>query len=201
MATRRPSITTRVVRNARARGLTVLTRAQWGTGHADLYAWRRKHKPHHLLPTHPVDTIWQHITVTEPTGDFRVDCQKVEAIGFSRFATGCSYNFMVDMTTGKVGVGMPLDAKGAHTLNDKGTPGYSFDQNAVAVAIAVVGMPDTPLTFKARRAIAHLIAALMDEGAVTPGHDYVPHSLVAAKDCPCSSTRSAMPQIEREARA
>ena len=191
------SITQKVVRRARERGLTVIQRNQWGTVHEDIYQWRRQHKPHQLLPGKPVDTVWQHITVTVPSGDFREDCRVIERIGFERFGTGCSYNFMVDMTTGHIGVGQPLDAKGAHTVNDKHIDGYSYDQNAVAIGIAVIGMPDTHLSAAATVAIATLIAACMDVGAVTPDPDYVPHSLVAAKDCPCDSTRDAMPRILR----
>lgn len=198
--TSRPSITTRVARNARRRGLTVLSRKAWGTEHEALYQWRRKNKPHKLLPDQPVDTVWQHITVTRPSGDFKLDCRVVEQIGMDRFGTGVSYNFLVDMTTGRVAVGQPLDAKGSHTLNDKHIPGYSFDQNAVSIAIAVIGMPDTPLSPKAEHAIAQLIAACIDLGVVTIGHDYNPHSLVAAKDCPCDPTRERMPAINRAAR-
>ena len=199
MFKRNQTITQKVIKAARKRGVKVYTRRQWGSTQETLYQWRRKNKPHSLLPDKPVDTVWQHITVTRRSGDFKADCQLIERIGFARFGTGCSYNFMVDMTTGEVAVGQPLDAKGAHTLNDKGLKGYSFDQNAVAIAIAVIGMPNYELSSRGAVAIARLIAACIEVGAVTKGFDYMPHSAVAPKDCPCDSTRNLMPAIRAQA--
>lgn len=194
------TITQRVVRNARRRGVTIYTHRQWGALCIPVYALRRKVKRHSLLPKKPADTLWQHITVTTPSGNFKADARTVEKIGWSRFKTGSSYNFLVDMKTGEVAVGMPLDAKGAHTQNDKNIPGYSKDQNAVSLAIAVIGQPSTPLTYEAKLAMARLIAALIEEGALTYEHDYNPHSLVAYKDCPCDSTRDEMSDINRGAK-
>lgn len=190
------TITQRVVRNARRRGVVVLSRRQWGSKLPHVYAWRRIFR----RAKSPADTIVQHITVTTPSGDFKADCRTVEAIGQSRFGSGVSYNWLVDMRTGHVAVGQPLDAKGTHTLNDKGVPGYSFDQNLVARAIAVIGQPGTPLSRDAKLAITRLIAAMMDEGAVTKDPDYDPHSKFAWKDCPCDATRDEMPDIIRGAK-
>lgn len=193
------TITQRVTWNARRRGVTVLTRGQWGSTEPNVYRWRRKHKP----ARQPADTVVQHITVTLDhgplTGDFKRDVRTVERIGMQRFGSGVSYNFVVDMRTGMVAVGQPLDAKGTHTINEKRVPGYSRDQNLVARAIAVLGMPNDKLSEEAERAIALLLAALVDEGAITPGFDYDPHSKFAAKDCPCDSTRNRMPAIRSAA--
>lgn len=192
------TITTRVVRRARrAYGVKVYTHRQWGSAHRAVYAARRR--------SHPVsrvraDTLVQHITVTRPSGSFKADARTVEGIGMDRFRSGVSYNWLVDMRTGEVAVGQPLDAKGTHTVNDKNQPGFSRDQNAVARAIAVVGMPDTPLSGRAKKSIAGLIAAMIDVGALTPGFDYKPHSFFAFKDCPCDATRDAMPAIVAEAK-
>lgn len=194
------TITQRVVRNARERGCVVYTHRQWGSKHRTLYQWRRRWRPHGLLPRVPVDTIWQHISVTRRTGNFKADVRLVEDIGWKRFLVGFSYNFAVDMLTGKIAVGQPLDAKGAHTLNDKKIPGYSYDQNAVSVAIVVIGMPEDQLSPEAKLAITRLIAAMMDEGACTPDPDYNPHSMVAYKECPCEPTRREMPDIIRGAK-
>lgn len=191
----RRTITSRVVRNARNRGLTVLNHKQWGSERREVYAWRRKHKP----ARQPADTIVQHITVTRPSGDFKADVRAVERIGYDRFGSGVSYNFVVDMTTGKIAVGQPLDAKGTHTINDKRVDGYSYDQNLVARAIAVIGVPETDLSQRAEHAIGQLIAAMIDEGAVTKDPDYVPHSMFAYKDCPCEPTRRRMPAIRKAA--
>lgn len=193
------TITQRVARTARKKyGVTIYSHDEWGSVRRRVYAWRRENKPVKVLKA---DSLFQHITVTKPSGNFKADCQAVERIGYERFKSGVSYNFLVDMTTGEVAIGMPLDAKGTHTINDKGQPGFSLDQNLVARAIAVVGMPGTPLSHKAERAIAGLIAAMQDEGALTEGFDYKPHSFVAYKDCPCDNTRSRMGAIRRKSAA
>ena len=195
------TITQRVVRRARLRGLTVLTHGQWGSKQMRTYAERRKLTREGHWPgfRRLADTVVQHITVTLDhgplTGDFKTDVQTVERIGMERFGSGISYNFLVDMATGMVAVGQPLDSKGTHTVNDKGVPGYSHDQNLAARAIAVLGMPGDELSRAAKRAISHLLAAMVEEGAITTGFDYVPHSLFAYKDCPCDSTRSQMSAI------
>lgn len=201
------SVTSRVVKNARARGVIVLSRSAWGSSSAlrvdgrNVYAWRRDHKPHGRIPHRPADTLWQHITVTRDTGDlrgdFKRDMRTVERIGWERFHSGFSYSFGIDPKTGMVGVGMPLDAKGTHTVNTKRVPGFSYDQNAVSLALAWVGMPGMRPSDRAVLAAGRLVAALIDEGALTLGHDYEPHSLVAWKDCPTDAGRAVMPEINR----
>lgn len=190
-----PTITQRVIARARRRGVHVLTRKQWGAKYEKVYALRRRTR--HVRQ--PADTCVQHITVTldhgPTTGDFAADVRTVEQIGFDRFGSGISYNWVVDMRTGMVACGQPLDAKGTHTVNDKNVPGYSHDQNQVARAIAVLGMPDDQLSIAAEKAITELLVSMVLEGALTDGFDYVPHSLFAHKDCPCDSTRDRMPAI------
>jgi hypothetical protein len=207
------TISQRVIGRARRRGLVVLSRGEWGSTEEDVYARRRREKPHSQLPGRPTDTVVQHITVTRPTRlgrlaakvanlfrrdleAFKVDCRAVERIGMQRFGSGVSYNWLVDMKHGFIAAGQPLDAKGTHTVNDKNVPGYSHDLNKVAIAIAVVGMPDTPLTATAKNAITQLVAAHIDEDAVTDTFDYDPHSKFAFKDCPCDPTRTQMPSIK-----
>lgn len=208
-----PTITQRVVRNARGRGLDVLTRNQWGSnpsGHPwplapdadNVYKWRRDNKAHLLLPDRPARTLLQHITVTfdsgELIGDFRKDMQTIERIGFDRFGSGFSYNWGVDMRTGMVGAGQALDAAGTHTVNDKHVPGYPMppsSMNYTTLAIAVIGMPGDKLSKDAERAIVELSAAHVEEGALTQAYQYLPHSMFAAKDCPCPPTRDRMDEI------
>lgn len=190
------TITQRVVAAARRRGVTVHERHEWGSVREGVYVTRRRTKP--TAPA-PSDTLVQHITVTRPSGDFLADCRAVEQIGWERFRSGVSYNWLVDMTTGEVAVGQPLDAKGTHTVNDKGVDGFSYDQNKVARAVAVVGMPGTRLSMVAESALVELLAAHVEAAALTPGFDYVPHSLFAAKDCPCDATRDAMGRIRQAA--
>lgn len=197
-----PTPTQAVVVRARKRGLTVLTHRQWGSQATSVYATRRRRTAAGDWGKFKfkADTVAQHITVTEPSKDFRADVRTVERIGLERFGSGVSYNFVVDMTTGTVAVGQPLDSKGTHTVNDKNVPGYSKDQNLVARAIAVLGMPDDKLSAKAENAIVQLLAAMVEAGAITPGFDYVPHSLFAFKDCPCDATRNRMDEIRAAVR-
>lgn len=191
------TITQRVVRRAKRHyDLDVLWHAQYGSRARGVYAWRRKNRPVARLKA---DTVVQHITVTRPSGDFRADVRTVERIGQERFGSGISYNFLVNMADGQIAVGQPLDAKGTHTLNDKDRDGFSFNQNLVARAIAVVGMPGTPLSKEAEESIARLLAAMMDEDAITTHIDYEPHSFFAWKDCPCDATRDRMPEIWKRA--
>lgn len=186
----------RVRRNARKRGVVMLTHRQWGSKQIALYAKR--------LTSHPVsvkkaDTLWQHITVTRDDGtlpgDFKLDMQEVERIGVERFGSGFSYNYGIDMQTGMVGQGQLLLAKGTHTVNDKGVAGYSYNQNLVARAFAWIGMPGDKISDEAKESAAQLFAAMMDEGAMTQDPDYNPHSMVAWKDCPTDAGRAAMPWI------
>jgi hypothetical protein len=196
------SITTKVVRRAREKGVKVLTRRQWGSTHALLYQKRRAWTRAGVWGRfrYMADTVVQHITVTTPSGSFAQDCRTVEAIGYARFKSGVSYNFLVDMTTGEIGVGQPLDSKGAHTVNDKFVTGYSHDQNLAARAIAVIGQPDTPLGDLAAKSIELLLEAMVEEGAITATFDYDPHSRFAWKDCPCDPTRDQMAAIRRGVR-
>lgn len=194
----------RILRTARRRGIPIKTRHQWGSKHRALYQWRRINRPHLLLPKNPADTLVQHITVTfdsgELVGDFKKDMQTIERIGYDRFKTGCSYNFGWDMQTGMIGFGMPVTAKGSHTQNDKGLQGFSFDQNGVALAVAAIGMPGNKPTVQALDYLSEFIAVLIEVGALTMDHDYMPHSAFTNKDCPTEAIRKAMPYINRRAK-
>jgi hypothetical protein len=119
----------------------------------------------------------------------------VEDIGYTRFGTGVSYNLCIDMVTGEVGIGQSLDAKGAHTLNDKNIPNFSFDQNYVALAFSFIGMPGDTLSDKAVEKTARCIAALIDTGALTVGFDYMEHAKFAYKSCPTPAVIERMPEI------
>lgn len=197
------TITTRFVKRARTRGVTVYTRRQWG-GLMVVYAWRRINRRHAQIPKRPTDTLVQHITVTYDDGpdaaDFKADMRELHAIGMSRFGSGVSYNLGWDMETGEIGLGQALDAAGTHTLNDKHVPNYSENLNYYAVAIAAIGMPGRKPSDRAIEALARTIAALIDVGALTPGHDYVPHSLFAYKECPTDPVRAVMPHVNKRAR-
>lgn len=201
-AVRAVTLQRRVVRNLRARGVRVQTRRQWGSKYPHVYAWRLIWR---RVARVVADTLVQHITVTFDSGtlvgDFRKDMQTIERIGYERFRSGFSYNFAVDMETGMIGMGMPLLAKGTHTVNDKRIPGFSHDQNAVARAVAMIGMPGKVPSERCIEATAHLFAALMEEGALTNDPDYVPHAMFAYKSCPTPQVIAVMPRIKRLAHA
>lgn len=199
------SITQRWAHRARRfYGVKVLSHKAWGSRFPGVYAWRREHKPHGLLPGRPVDTLWQHVTVTFDSGlligDFREDVRLIERIGMERFGSGVSYNVVFDMARGWAAIGQPFDAKGTHTVMDKHQRGFSYDQNAVALAFAVLGVCADKLSARAREAMARGIAAAMDVGALTAKPDYLPHSFAAYKDCPCDETRDAMAGVMARAK-
>jgi hypothetical protein len=187
----------RIRRYVRRAGFKMYSRRQWNAIYRDIYSYRRHYRPARV---DPADTVVQHITVTKPSGNFKADVRAVEQIGYERFGAGISYNFLVDMRTGEIAEGMPLDAKGTHTVNDKGVENFSYDQNHAARAIAVVGMPETPLSPRAERAIITLLAGMVRFEAITPHFDYEPHSLFAEKDCPCEFTRRRMGVIRQAVR-
>lgn len=199
--------TQRWVEVARRRGAKVLTHGQWGSKQRALYATRRRLTANGNWPGFKmkVDTVWIHITVTFDTGkligDFKTDMQTVERIGTERFNCGWSYNAGVDMETGMIGVGQPIDSKGAHTVNDKGIRGYSKDQNLVARAIACIGMPGKQLSDAAVESIVDVLMAWWECGFITDDPDIQPHSLVAAKDCPTQAVRDRLPEIRRRFKA
>lgn len=194
-----------LVKVLRRRGVTVLEHADWGSERRSVYIDRLTSRPHERLPEKPVDTLWNHITVTfddgELVGDFKADLREVERIGWERFGSGVSYNILVDANapTPRVAIGQFLEAKGTHTINDKGITGYSFDQNAVALAVAWVGVPGNRLNVNALAGMVQVRAALIEIGALTRGYDDVPHSLVAAKDCPTDELRDRLPALKKAA--
>lgn len=185
------TITQRVVKRARRKGVTVVSRRGW-KNISPVYEWRRrfrKHKPN------PADTLWCHISVTHRE-EIRKAMRTLHKIGMERFGSGVSYNFGIDMVTGEVGLGQALDAKGTHTVNDKKIPGYSHDQNYVSHAICFIGMPGDKPTPRAIAAAGLLVQAMIEEGALTSGFDFNPHSMAAFKDCPTDNVRAVMPDIQ-----
>lgn len=186
------NINQRFISSLRRKGLTVRTRRQWGNK-SPVYQIRRKTKPHNAFPS---DTVVQHITVTHDYLDVKKSMRLLHTIGMQRFGSGVSYNIAISMKTGRIGIGMPLDAKGTHTVNYKAVPGFSYDQNKVALAIAFIGQPGDKLDERAIHSCSEVIKSLMEVGALTRGHDYVPHSIFAAKDCPTDEVRNHMEEID-----
>lgn len=176
----------------------VFSHKQWEAEFEGLYLTRREIRPAHT----PADTVVQHITVTLDhgplRGDFIEDMKTIERIGWERFKTGISYNWVVDMATGEIGQGAYLDAQGAHTLNEKGVAGFQFNQNRMARAIAVMGLEKTPLSKLAEESIVDILVAMYRGGAITAEPDYLPHNFFTEKGCPCPNTQDRMPNIYRK---
>ena len=181
-------------------GFTVLTREEWGSKFEDLYQERRRTRPFDL----PAKVFFAHVTDTadsgELTGDFKRDVRLVEQIGFDRFGTGISYTWIVDGQDGTIAKGHSVDAKGAHTLNDKNVAGFSSDLNAEGHAIAWIGRPGDKPSGKCLNAFAAIIAASKRAEIAKGDADLLPHSKFAAKECPLESMRKHLPDIMRKSR-
>ena len=106
------------------------------------------------------DTLWLHITVTV-LGNI-VQCMRtLHDIGMSRFGVGVSYSACWHPHTGQIAIGQGFTVRGAHTLNDKKVKRFSFDQNAVSHAIAMIGMPGvSPSGFMTPEAWRPRVAAM-----------------------------------------
>jgi hypothetical protein len=178
----------RIIAELRAAGFTVLTRKQWGSRHRTLYQTRRitRHFPGKAR------AFFAHVTVTNRTDDFAADVRTVEAIGYDRFQTGISYNYAIDQETGAIAIGMPHDAAGAHTLNDKGVDGFPSNLNYYGHAIAwIANVGDTP-SQRCKDAYSAIIAAERKHGAAQAGAVIYPHSKFAWKECPLTVMANAL---------
>lgn len=191
------SLTTRVMRRSKRLGTPIIGRRRWSLLNPttlNVYRKRAFTHPHLLLPDKPSDTLVFHISVTRPDGSMESNMRTLHQIGMQRFGSGVSYNVAIRMKDGLVGLGQSLGTKGTHTVNWAKKPGYSFDQNAVAVAIVFVGMPGEILSNKAIQSAKNVIAAMILEHALTEHFDPQPHSFFVegtkyAKDCPTDAVR------------
>lgn len=181
-------------------GFPVVTRAEWGTRHAELYAER--------LETHPfpgkAKCLFGHITVTFDTGmltgDFYKDMRTVERIGYERFGSGFSYNWAIDFRSGLIGEGQPLGATGTHTVNVKNVPGFPHNLNKYGHAVAMLGMPGDIPSEDFHRAFAAIMRAEADEGWLSEYIAY-PHSKFAYKKCPTAPVANKLPLLPAMAKS
>lgn len=181
----------RIIRELRRAGFTVLNRKQWGSRHRPLYQWRRIHRH---FPGR-AKAFFAHVTVTSRTGNFAADVRLVERIGFDRFRTGISYNYAVDQVTGAIAIGMPHDAAGSHTLNDKDVPGFPFNLNYYGHGIAWVGNVGDRPSQRCKDAFSAIIAAEKKQRAARRDARILPHSRFAFKECPLTVMTNALPAI------
>jgi hypothetical protein len=185
----------RIIGELRRAGFTVLSRKQWGSRHRGLYQWRRIHRH---FPGR-AKAFFAHVTVTNRTNNFAADVRLVEQIGFDRFKTGISYNYAVDQRTGAIAIGMPHDAAGAHTLNDKDVDGFPFNLNYYGHGIAWIGNVGDRPSQACEDAFSAIIAAERKHGAARRGTRIFPHSKFAWKECPLEPMRRALPSILKRA--
>lgn len=167
-----------VISRLREAGFKVKTHEQWGSKQRDVYAWRLRNKPVDV----PVRYGFLHITVTNKHGD--EGARLVEEIGMERFGTGCSYNWMVDHVTHTIYQGQFLEAKGAHTLNEKGVQGFPYNLNYWGHAVAIMGDVEDPVCDKCVELIAAIFAAEQLQNVMVKGAHIYPHRTFAAKSCP-----------------
>lgn len=209
MALFRRTLSQRVARRLRRQGHKVLGRGLtgWASQYPEIYKTRLRLTREGHWPgfVSPADTVVAHITVTFDSGtligNFKTDMRTIERIGVERFGSGVSYNWVIDMKTGMIGMGQELEAKGTHTVNDKNVPNYSHDQNLKARAIAFLGVPGDRLYPAAKAAWIELLFSMWKKGAITDEFDFEPHSVFAYKDCPTDAVRDAMPEVYAAVRA
>lgn len=182
---------TRIIDELRRAGFTVLGRKQWGSRHRPLYQWRRinRHFPGRAK------YFFAHVTVTNRTRNFAADVRLVEQIGWDRFRTGISYNYAVDQVSGAIAIGMPHDAAGAHTLNDKGVDGFPENLNYYGHGIAWIGNVGDRPSQACKDSFSAIIAAERKHDAARNATPIFPHSRFAWKECPLTVMANALPSI------
>jgi hypothetical protein len=186
----------RIIEELRQAGFTVLSRKQWGSRHRPLYQWRRirRHFPGEAK------SFFAHVTVTNRSDSFAADVREVEQIGYERFKTGISYNYAVDQKTGAIAIGMPHDAAGAHTLNDKGIDGFPYNLNYYGHGIAWIGNVGDRPSQDCEDAFSAIIAAERKHGAARDHATIYPHRKFAWKECPLAAMVEALPSILRKSK-
>jgi hypothetical protein len=120
---------------------------------------------------------------------------ELERIGYERFQSGISYNWAIDMQTGMIGEGMPLLARGTHTVNDKNVAGFPNQLNEYGHAIVAIGMPGNHVSNKFVLSFAAIMAAEQELAYMETNAPIYPHSKFANKDCPTEAVRSKIPLI------
>ncbi len=170
----------------RDEGLDFFTREDWGSRRLSLYHERLTTRRIEL----PVDLGFVHISVTTdaipeiPAAEFE-SMRAIEEIGWQRFGTGMSYNAAAH-DTGRLMMGHPLTASGAHTLDDFGTFGpKGASLNGRAFACVLPQNVADKVTDLQVDAIARFFAAAKRAGLLrlTTGRLHG-HREVSAKSCP-----------------
>lgn len=175
----------------RNEGLLISSRTEWGSDF--LYGTQRP------LIELPAPYLYLHISVTHLSADWRADMRTIEDIGAKRFPnTGISYSAAA-FPDGRLADGQPLWRKGAHTVNDLGTPGYPYDLNGYGHAICLPQMVDDPVTDAQVDAIARWGAALVRAGYST-AREFLPHRMFANKDCPGDRAIARLAEINSRLR-
>lgn len=141
---------------------------------------------------HPARYLFLHISVhgtprigpSSSPGQEASAIRKIEAIGLGRGFPGISYN-AVACPSGRLWEGQPLTRRGAHTVNDKATPGFTpTNLNVSARACVLPQEVADEVTPAQIDAAARWGAALRLAGYATRTARWAGHRDVAAKACP-----------------
>jgi N-acetylmuramoyl-L-alanine amidase len=153
----------------------------------------------------PAQGFFLHISVTIDHGDLPgeefADMRTIERIGQERFGIGFPYNAAA-ADTGRLYEGQPLTRRGAHTVNNRGMPGYhevgstrslNFHYRAIVLPQMVSDdVTDAQVHTCARWAAAQIRSGLAVRGAIWRGHRDV-----ANKGCPGDAGYQRLPEIRK----
>lgn len=138
----------------------------------------------------PVREVWLHHSVTSPTGDPGADWRAIQEIGFSRGFSDISYSygFHPDGTT-LIGRGLNV---GAHTADDKSSPGHLVDRNPISFGLVLIGdYREVEPTEAQIQAVREWVAMAEANGWIEPGTAIQPghyptggHRDVFGTECP-----------------
>lgn len=161
-----------------AQGLDIITRGQWHAQQS--YASDRR-------VDMPAKGFVLHISVTQDPDDLAGheddSMRAIERIGQQRFGVGFPYNAAA-FDTGRLYEGQPLTRRGAHTVNDKGVPGYPASLNYAWRALCLPQMVTQPVTDAQIDAAARWAAAQIRAGLAVRGAFWTGHRDFAWKACP-----------------
>lgn len=179
----------------KAQGLDIIERGTWGA--AQSYTSARD-------VVMPAVGFFLHVSVTIDNGDRpgteHGDMRTIERIGQERFGIGFPYNAAA-FDTGRLYEGQPLTRRGAHTVNDKNTPGYTQSSSgSLNPWYRALVLPQTcpdDVTDAQIDSAARWAAAQIRAGLAVPGASWSGHRDVAWKDCPCDNGYSRLPELNR----
>lgn len=164
-------------------GLNIEPRETWAPVHSYLSA-RNVETPARYLFLHISVHGHPRIGPSSSPGQEASAVRKIEAIGLGRGFPGISYN-AVACPSGRLWEGQPLTRRGAHTVNDKATAGFTPKNLNVSARALVLPQEEVDAVTPAQiDAAARWGAALRLAGYARLTARWAGHRDVAAKACP-----------------